>query len=513
MLRILSYLPFVVAFALGALIVDFWIDTAEMRQTAALHTAPEQTQQPAKQSGVPPAGPTQSAATPPVEKAAPEPEVQSESQAEATPPSDRTAVAVSIDDAAQTSAPAGPSSPEPVAQGQGPQPASDGSASEAPGIQAESEAARPTSPSDRTASAEPVATAIVPRKTASLKEMIGQMLIFGFQGSSPDQKWPQTVARQMADGTISGVAFLRYNLPSKAQARRLMKYFHARTAKAKHPVLFVLDQEGGRVQRLGSNVGVKQWDRPATIGRGSLKRARAEYAQMAAVVKDWGFNVTLGPVVDVNVNPANPIIGKLGRSFSDDPKKVVAFARAFIEAHQAQGILTALKHFPGHGSSKNDSHQGFTDISQTWQEETELAPYRDLIAGGYDEMVMTGHLYLDKYVNGGKKYPATLSKTIMTGLLRDKLGFHGVVISDDMEMGAIRKHYGTYEAAIRAIKAGVDLLIISNTAKPRPNLPEGYVAAIAKAAAADKTLRQRIEQSYRRIVDLKRRLPKDTGAI
>lgn len=483
MLRVFYTLPFIIAFAVGVLAVHFWTGAVEAQQTSSLRMAPLPVEE------VPHIQIAQAPTRP----------------APAAPPAEQSGIAVSVDDDAQNAAPAMPLAlDQPVEE---PQPAYDRGALDALSEQAAHETAAPTPAKP----AQP--TPAISRRTVLLEKMIGQMLIFGFQGSSPNQKWPQTVARQLADGTIGGVIFLRYNLSGKARSRRLMRYFHEQTAKAKHPALFMLDQEGGRVQRLGDNVGVKKWNRAATIGRGSTKRAYAQYSQMAAVVQDWGFNVNLGPVVDVNINPANPIIARKGRSYSADPNKVTAFSRAFIEAHRARGVLTALKHFPGHGSSRKDSHLGFTDISRTWREREELAPYRNLFAGGYDELVMTGHLYLDKYAKRGEaKYPATLSRTITTGLLRDKLGFKGVVISDDMEMGSIRKHFGTYDAAILAIKAGVDLLIVSNTAKPRRNLPESYVAAIAKAARGDKVLRQRIEQSYRRIVKLKKRLPRRPGA-
>jgi len=344
-------------------------------------------------------------------------------------------------------------------------------------------------------------------KRIPIEKMIGQMLIFGFQGTSPDQQWPQILAEQLANGTLGGTMFLKYNLADKAQGKRLMKFLHARTANNDMPPLFVVDQEGGQVQRLAGNVGLKTWPSAARMGRGPVDEARAEYAQMADALDDWGFNVNLGPVVDVNVNPRNPIIGKLGRSFSGDPYKVSDYARAFVEAHRAQGVLTALKHFPGHGSSRNDSHHGFTDISRTWQKDTELAPYRELIASGAVDMVMTGHLYLEQLAGSGEaKYPATLSRAAVTGLLRKTLGFDGVVISDDMEMGAIRQHYGTFEAAIMAIKAGVDMLIVSNSAKPDPRLPEKYIAAIAEAARKDPDLMGRITQSYLRIIAMKQQL-------
>lgn len=366
---------------------------------------------------------------------------------------------------------------------------------------------RPSPPAPRAAPYVPPAAIPAARPDVPLEKMIGQMLIFGFQGTSPDQKWPRTLAAQLADGTIGGALFLKYNLSDKTSARQLMKFLHAKTAGAALPPLFAVDQEGGQVQRLAGNVGLRQWPSAARIGRGSIEEARSQYDDMAEALDDWGFNLNFGPVVDVNVNPVNPVIGKLGRSFSGDPYKVTDFARAFIDAHRSHGVLTSIKHFPGHGSSRKDSHLGFTDISQTWQEKSELAPYRELIGSGAVDMVMTGHLYLEQLAGKGDgKYPATLSKEVVTGLLRNTLGYDGVVLSDDMEMGAIRQHYGTYDAAIRAIRAGVDMLIVSNSAKPDASLPEKYVAAIASAARSDPALMARITQSYLRIVAMKKRI-------
>lgn len=345
----------------------------------------------------------------------------------------------------------------------------------------------------------------------SLDEMIGQMLIFGFAGTRADQKWPRAIAQQLATGTLGGVIFLRHNLANKADARRLMQALRTAGRKARHTPLYVLDQEGGRVQRLGAEVGVKTWPSPAAIARGTPAQAKKQYDGLAATLKTWGFNVNLGPVVDVNINPANPIIARLGRSYSADPAKVTTFSRTFIDAHRRRGILTSLKHFPGHGSSKQDSHLGFTDISRTWKSKKELAPYRDLINSGGVDMVMIGHLYLARYQAPGQtaKYPATLSRELVSGLLRGELGYDGVVISDDMDMGAIRKLYPAYDAAVMAISAGIDLLIVSNSAKPDIALPERYIARIKAAAEGDPRLRARIEQSYRRIVALKQRLRPD----
>ena len=179
---------------------------------------------------------------------------------------------------------------------------------------------------------------------------------------------------------------------------------------------------------------------------------------MAKTLAAAGINHNLAPVVDINSNPANPVIGALGRSFSADPAVVIAQARAFIEAHHAHDVTTTLKHFPGHGSSQADSHLGLVDVSATWQRD-ELEPYRVLIGEGIVDTVMTAHVFNTQL---DPTYPATLSKATITGILRDELGFDGVVITDDMNMQAITSQYGFEQAAVLAVQAGADLLAYGN---------------------------------------------------
>ncbi len=484
-LRFLYIFALIIAFATGIGVVVTYIDHMEAQQTSS-PVSPTQTPTPSPQPGTA-VSVTDDAQqqTPGARPDTPEPSRTTHSTQE--PAYDRKALDAQVDQTLR-----GTLDPTPVQKTE-PQPT-------ASPAEAAPAAAHPAPL--------PAPPAPAAQSTTPLEKKIGQMLIFGFQGSAPEQKWPMAVARQLQSGELGGVIFLGYNLKNRADARRLMKYFRAAGGKAALPPFFVLDQEGGRVQRLGPKVGVQQWPSHAAVARRSLEAARTRYDQMASVLRDWGFNVNLGPVTDVNIHPANPIIGKLGRSFSSDPAKVSAFARTFIDAHRQKGIITSLKHFPGHGSSQKDSHLGFVDITRSWKKSDELRPYRELIGAGRADMVMIGHLYLAQFqsADSPQKYPATLSPEIVTGLLRNELGYRGVVISDDMEMGAIRKLYSTYEAAIRAIKAGVDLLIVSNSAKPEIGLPGKYIAEIAGAARRDPELRARIEESYSRIRLLKQRL-------
>ena len=190
-----------------------------------------------------------------------------------------------------------------------------------------------------------------------------------------------------------------------------------------------------------------------------LAVTEVEARRMAVTLREAGINWNLAPVVDVGVNPLNPAVVALGRTFSSDPDQVVAHARAFIKGMHAEGILTALKHFPGHGSSQRDSHAGFVDVTDTADLDAELLPYRVLIEEGLADSVMTAHVFnrgLDPWD------PATLSRYTINGILRSRFGYKGVVVSDDLLMGAIDKHYGLEEAAALALDAGVDVLLIAD---------------------------------------------------
>lgn len=222
---------------------------------------------------------------------------------------------------------------------------------------------------------------------------------------------------------------------------------------------------------------------------------------MAQTLAAAGITHNLAPVVDANTNPANPVIGRLGRSFGADPAAVIAQARAFIEAHRAHGVTTTLKHFPGHGSSQADSHLGLVDVSATWQP-LELDPYRVLIGEGLVDAVMTAHVFNGRL---DPDLPATLSKATITGLLRQELGYDGVVITDDMNMAAITGQYGFAQAAVLAIEAGADLLAYGNNLVYDAGVAERAVAALLSAVEQGELSAARIDESYRRVMALARR--------
>jgi beta-N-acetylhexosaminidase len=272
------------------------------------------------------------------------------------------------------------------------------------------------------------------------------------------------------------------------------------------PPFITVDQEGGSVERFTRKVGFTEVPSARRVAaKNDPAAAEKLYAGMADALADLGFTVNFGPIVDVDVNPNNPVIGRFGRSYSNDPATVTAYAEAFVEAHHAAGLVTSLKHFPGHGSSTADSHKGFVDITKTWSP-AELEPYKKLFADGYDDMVMVGHLYHRDYSDADVQLPASLSPQWITGVLRDQLGFRGVVVSDDLEMGAIRKQFTLKQTVLRAVAAGIDVLLFSNTADYDPKLGDKVREILVAEAATNPDFAARIKQSYDRIVALKQRI-------
>ncbi|WP_226580793.1 glycoside hydrolase family 3 protein [Acuticoccus sediminis] len=335
-----------------------------------------------------------------------------------------------------------------------------------------------------------------------LEVMVGQMLMVGFQGDDVDQPGPQRIARHIEAGRLGGVIFFRQNVKSEAAVKRLTHLFRA-SAPPGLPVLIAVDQEGGHVQRLNTEVGFPDTPSAKRVAARGEAAAKRIYTRLARDLAEWGFNVNLAPVVDLGNQRDNPIIAKLGRAFSGDPATIAAYASLFVEAHRDAGVLTALKHFPGHGSSRGDTHKGFVDVSYSWTE-TELTPYRDLVAENMVDMVMVAHVHLAKYGPGG--LPASLSEPMIEGLLRGNIGFNGVVMSDDLEMGAIRKLGSPIRIAKQAILAGNDILVYAGGAAGRGDLV-GELQARLQVAARDPVFAARIKDSYHRVMTLKAKLP------
>jgi beta-N-acetylhexosaminidase len=340
---------------------------------------------------------------------------------------------------------------------------------------------------------------------------LGDLLLVGFRGSQVEGN--QEVRRLLCDVKVGGVILFERdlatgnprNLESREQVRRLTRDLQSLARRcAGRPIFIAIDAEGGQVMRLSPRIGYPAFPSARDLGSGDAAATEAVARRMGRVLREAGINWNLAPVVDVAVNASNPAVVALGRTFSADPQQVVAHARAFVNGMHEAGVLTALKHFPGHGSSLRDSHAGFTDVSDTADLDVELAPYRALIAGGLADSIMTAHVFnraLDP------KDPATLSRATVDGLLRGQLHYEGVVVSDDLVMGAIVQNYGLAEAAVKALDAGVDILLVSQNAKAGEPLPaEGIIAAIDRAIAQGSLPRARVLQALDRIKALRQRL-------
>jgi beta-N-acetylhexosaminidase len=328
----------------------------------------------------------------------------------------------------------------------------------------------------------------------SLKEKIGQMIWTSFTGT----KLHDTIKVDLQQRNLGGVILFAANITSPTQVKKLndtIKLF------SRTPPFIAVDQEGGRVARLSRNNGFDTSYTAYTLGAIFNKEdsTRKMAGIMAGWVKQSGFNVNLAPVVDVNVNVLSPAIGKLERSYSKRPDTVYRHASWFINEFNKKNIITCLKHFPGHGSALQDSHLGFTDITNTWAD-SELVPYQLLFANGFADFVMPGHLYnahLDSV------YPASLSKKTATILLRNQLGFNGLSVTDAMSMQAITNNY-TFEDAIEyAINAGNDILLYTAVLRNGSSLTQQVINIIEQKISQGKIPLSRIEESYNRIIQLK----------
>jgi len=354
---------------------------------------------------------------------------------------------------------------------------------------------------------EPKADTNAVAEASDLDPMIGQMIMVGFTGADERDPGVMAVRDQLAKGVIGGVVLYPENIGSQTELRGLTAFL--RNAKSAPVPFIAVDQEGGLVQRLTHRDGYTYFPSARSVGRNpsfaSPESAIRLYKTMADELAEAGFNLNFGPVVDLNLNPDNPVIGGRERSFGADPNAVTALARAFILAHREAGIVTVAKHFPGHGSSHTDSHKALADVSETWRE-VELEPYRQLAHDGLLDGVMIGHLYHPRFSDGAR-LPASLSGRAIHALRAEGyIGFQGVVFSDDMEMGAVRDDYSIEERVLKAVNAGTDLIVFSNVKSRDPELGVQIHAIIADAVRDGRISRLRIEQAYGRIMLLKRRL-------
>jgi beta-N-acetylhexosaminidase len=336
--------------------------------------------------------------------------------------------------------------------------------------------------------------------SSSLPEKIGQMIQTGFRGFTPDESDPVIVGiRRHRVGWIvlfdydDVLKMFRRNVRSPRQLRSLTQSLRNHLH---HPFAVSIDQEGGIVNRLKPAYGFPETYSHKYLGEMNDPSFTYRHASLIAqTLKESGITLNLAPVLDLAVNKMNKIIYGKERCFSDNPEKVTEHAREYIRAHRKHGILTAVKHFPGHGSSSEDTHLGMVDVTGTWSE-AELIPYRILIQEKMIDMIMTTHVF-NRHLD--PDYPATLSKKIITGILRERLGYDGVVMTDDLQMRAIKDHFGPEQAIELALNAGADIINIGNNMEYNEDICEQVAGSILNLVKSKRISEERIEESLRRI--------------
>lgn len=318
---------------------------------------------------------------------------------------------------------------------------------------------------------------------------IANLFILGFEGG---KLTPQSlIVRDICARGLGGVILFKKNVSNPRQLRALT----GQLSQCSHRPLIAVDQEGGTVRRIRFG---QAYPRASQVARMGTQAARGIYERMAGELQDLGINYNLAPVADLDIEPRNYIIHKLGRSYGADPKTVIAYNTVFIRAMHHHHVLTALKHFPGHGSSLGDTHRGFVDVTQQWHK-AELRPFFNQRA----DSVMVAHVVNESLSEPGR--PASLSPRAIRALRRGNPGV--VVITDDLQMGAIRKHYSTKETIRLALKAGDDLLLFGNQLSRKDKVNTAQLIAIVRALIAeDPGIEQAVRRANRHIARMRRRI-------
>lgn len=340
-----------------------------------------------------------------------------------------------------------------------------------------------------------------------LRDKIGQMIMTGFPtaGITPE------LIELIEEYKVANIILFSYNFQSIVQVQNTCMDLHVRIKKSTgHPAFIAVDQEGGVVTRLPKEA--------CNVPGAMLIAAtgKEEYAYEAGVItgtqlRNLGINVNLAPVLDVNSNPDNPVIGV--RSYSGDPHQVERYGINMMKGLLSEGVMPAVKHFPGHGDTAVDSHMGLPTVEKDLAElrEQELIPFISAAGQGVP-CVMTSHILFPKLEK--EKKPATMSRAILTGLLREQLGFQGIIITDCLEMGAIQSFYGTAQGAVEAVKAGAELLCISHT----PELVKEAIHRIEEAVMTGEIPEEYIDRAVSNILKWKEKyrieaIQKDNSCI
>lgn len=330
----------------------------------------------------------------------------------------------------------------------------------------------------------------------SLEEKVAQLLFIGFTGTD----LPERNARFIEQHGLGGLILFSRNVLSAAQTRALNESAQAAARRSRQgvPLAISIDQEGGTVVRMSEKAGYTHL--PGNMAHGAADDERLTYRAarvMATEMRAVGVNWNLAPVLDVNNNPLNPVIGV--RSYGSDPALVARHGKAAVRGFQAGGVAACGKHFPGHGDTSVDSHLALPVIphDRARLEAVEFVPFRQAIAAGIDSL-MTAHVFFPA-LEPQPGLPATLSKNVMTGLLRREMGFDGVICTDCLEMKAIADNYTPAQTACMALEAGVDALLLSHTWETQMAMFE----ALCEAVRSGRLSEERVAESACRVVRMK----------
>lgn len=337
----------------------------------------------------------------------------------------------------------------------------------------------------------------------SLREKVGQLFIVrpeALAENSNAETAPATdrvddaVISRIEEYPVGGIALFSRNITS---AEQLPMFISDLQSSSKYPLFIAVDEEGGRVARIANSdfFNVASYKSMEDIGKaGDASKAEEVGRQIGFYLKELGFNLDFAPVADTNTNPQNIVIGD--RSYGSDPALVARMVSAQLDGMHDSGIMGTLKHFPGHGDTKDDTHSGYVSIEKTWDElkECELVPF--ITALPKADMVMVSHITAVNVTSD--QLPTSMSETMITGKLRNELGYDGVIITDAMAMGAVADNYTSAEAAVTAVKAGVDIVLMPQ------NLDEAFNGVINAVTDGEISM-ARLDESVMRILKLKAR--------
>ena len=343
----------------------------------------------------------------------------------------------------------------------------------------------------------------------TLREKVGQMFFVRLESLDPSIKWTtyddlanikimEVTTKMRSTNTnypVGGIILYAWNIDNETQLSHIISQIRSMNGNP----LLCIDEEGGRVSRIANNpnFNVKKYESMAAIGAtGDPQNAYECGNTIGTYLHRYGFDIDFAPVADVNTNPENVIIGP--RAFSDDPAVAAPMVTSYLQGLKDAGVTGCIKHFPGHGDTKADTHYGYASTQKTWDEmrDCEMVTFRAGIQWGC-QMIMTAHIGAPNVT--GSDIPSTMSSIILQDKLRGELGYRNIIITDGMEMGAITQQYTSAEAAVGSIQAGVDIVL-----GPR-YFTEAFDAVVA-AVQAGTISEERINQSVRRILRLRKEI-------